>query len=267
MILEIAGKKFDNSKDALNFVKANKSLIISAKKAEVKTKANVLGFYNSKTGAVKDSIPKNSDYIYPVISTTNYMDTHLDVHFKGSMTKTAKEQNHKVYYVADHELKVDNIIAAPQDVEIQLLSLPWSELGKNFEGEAEAFVFKIHKDKIRHDKFKQLIADGVPLENSIRMQYIKLGIGVNDVDDKEGFAYWNKNIEKIANKEFAESVGFFFGVEELKIVMEGSAVLFGSNNATPTKNEAVSDTSTEPFDKNTQKRKMELYNEIINQLN
>lgn len=41
MIFEIAGKKFESKKDALDYVKANKSLIISAKKAEVKSNSGV----------------------------------------------------------------------------------------------------------------------------------------------------------------------------------------------------------------------------------
>lgn len=255
----IAGREFKDSKEALKYIKANKSLVISAKKADVKMKKNLLGFWNDKSNAVKDVIPKDTDYIYPVISTTNYMDSHLDVHFKGSMTKTAKEQSGKVYYLADHNLKVDSVIAFPEDVEVQLLSLPWNELGRNYNGNTEALVYKIHKDSIQHEKFLKFMNEGRKLQNSIRMQYVKLGIGVNDPNDKEGFAYWKKNISKIANREVAEEWGFFFGVEELKLVMEGSAVLFGSNDATPVK-EAVRDTSEPSIDT----RKLELLNEIIN---
>src|SRR5699024_10329492 len=125
-------------------------------------------------------------------SNTGYLDHHDDVHLRGSMTKTAKEQNHKVYYVTDHKLEVDSVIATPKNVEIQLLTLPWIDLGRNFEGDTEAFIFKIAKEAIQHEKFLKMLEDGNDLQNSIRMQYIKIGLGVNYQDDKEGFAYWQK---------------------------------------------------------------------------
>src|SRR5699024_5981836 len=144
------------------------------------------GFYSPKDGAIKDIPNKDDDFIYPIISNTGYLDSHDDVHLRGSMTKTAQEQNGKVYYVADHKLEVDSVIATPKNVEIQLLTLPWTDLGRNYEGNTEAFIFKIAKDKIQHEKFLKMINNGDKLQNSIRMQYIKLGIGVNDPDDKEG---------------------------------------------------------------------------------
>jgi hypothetical protein len=44
---------------------------------------------------------------------------------------------------------------------------------------------------------------------------------------------WDKYIGKVANVEQAEEEGYFWAVTEAKIV-EGSAVLFGSNRVTPT---------------------------------
>ena len=51
-----------------------------------------------------------------------------------------------------------------------------------------------------------------------------------DVEEK---ANWDKYIKQVANKEDAEAAGYFWAVTEAKIV-EGSAVLFGSNPITPT---------------------------------
>lgn len=243
----VTNKEFATKSEYFAHLKANKQTILAAKKADIKTKENkgVLGFYDEKNKSVKAIPDMDDEYIYPIISNTNYFDHHQDVHLKGSMSKTAKEQNGKVYYVADHTLQIDQVIATPKNVEVMLLKLNWSDLGKNYEGKTEALVYKIPKSKIIHEKFKRMIEDGESLQNSIRMQYIKLGIGVNSTDEefKQEYEYWNKHYSSIVNKEKVDEVGMFFGIEELKLTLEGSAVLFGSNDATPTKTEAVSDTS------------------------
>lgn len=239
-------KEFATKEDLFKALKSNKDTILAAKKSEIKTGANILGFYNEKTGVIKGIPNMDADYIYPVISNTNYIDSHKDVHLNGSMTKTAKEQNRKVYYVADHKLEVDSIIATPKNVEIQLVSLKWSDLGRNYDGETEALIFKIAKDKIIHEKFKSLLADGEELQNSIRMQYLKIDFGINSNDEefKSEKKVYDDIYPSIANKEQVDEDGYFFAVRELKIVNEGSAVLFGSNDATPIKTtEAVVNTS------------------------
>lgn len=242
----IGSKKFSDKKQALKYLAENRNMLIDAKKAEVKMKTGIQGFYNPKTGTIKEIPNKDDDYIYPVISNTNYLDSHDDVHLNGSMKKTAKEQNHKVYYLADHKLEVDSVIASPKNVEIQLLTLPWSDLGRNYKGKTEALVFKIAKDKIKHDKFKRMIEEGEDLQNSIRMQYVKLGLGINDANSKESYAYWKKHYDSIVNKDSLNERGFFFGIEELKIFLEGSAVLFGSNDATPVKGAEIITPNPEP---------------------
>lgn len=232
-------KSFSTKKELFSYLKDNKKTILDAKKAEIKCKnnADIIGFYDKKESIVKNIPSADDDYIYPVISNTNYLDSHKDVHLTGSMTKTSRDQNGKVYYVTDHKLEVNSVIATPDNVEIQLLELPWTSLGKNYPGTTEAMIFKIKKSEIMHEKFNQMLSKGKSLQNSIRMQYIKTGVGINDTDTKfkNEYQYWNKHYNSVANKEQLNEDGFFFGVEELKIVMEGSAVLFGSNDATPTK--------------------------------
>jgi translation elongation factor EF-Tu-like GTPase len=87
------------------------------------------------------------------------------------------------------------------------------------------------------------------------MQYLKVDLAINDEgeDYKDEYKTWLEIYPKIANKERADDAGYFFAVRELKIVNEGSMVLFGSNDATPIKdNEAVSDTSIKEPSKDTQ---------------
>ena len=233
-------KEFENKQDLFKALKSNKKLLTANKKAEYKTKSNtsVLGFMDMKSNTVKGIPDMDDNYIYPIISNTNYLDSHKDVHLNGSMTKTAKDQNKKVYYVADHKLEVDSVIATPKNVEVMLQKMTWKELGRNYEGDTEALIFKIAKTEIMHDKFMKMIEKGEPLQNSIRMMYVNLEMAINSDDEeyKEEFKVFNECYPKIANKADHEDLEYFWAVRELKLYMEGSAVLFGSNDATPTKN-------------------------------
>ena len=224
-------------------LKTEKDVLIANKKAEIKTKNACLGFYNPKTGAVKGLPNMEDGYIYPVISNTNYFDSHQDVHMNGSMNKTAKDQNNKVYYVADHNLNVDSVIATPKNVEIQLLNVKWSDIGFKYDGETEVLVFKISKDKIIHEKFLKMVNDNEGLQNSIRMEYVNIAIGINSMDEeyKEEKKVYDEVHSVIANKEELQKIGFCWAVRELKIKYEGSAVLFGSNDATPIQSKEIAE--------------------------
>jgi hypothetical protein len=181
------------------------------------------------------------DYIYPVINTTRYLDMHDDAHFDGIWNKSVKEQNGKIFYVTDHETKIDSIIAWPEDVNVMVKSVPWSFVGKDYQGNTEALIYEIPKDKLVHE-------DKRPVQNSVRMQYVTIKLAMNstakeDITYKE---YYDKRINEIANKDVAEAQGYFFGIEEAKIVTEGSMVIRGSNDATPIRQKdtvAVDDTT------------------------
>lgn len=243
-------KEFDNKQDLFKALLSNKQMILDNKKSEIKTKSNtsVLGFVDMKNNTVKGVPNMDDDYIYPIISNTNYLDSHKDVHLNGSMTKTAKEQNRKVYYVADHKLEVDSIIATPKNVEVTLQTLKWSDLGRNYDGETEALIYKIKKSEIMHDKFLKMINKGEDLQNSIRMQYVKLDFGFDSNEDeyKAEKEVYDEVYNTIVNKEALENEPYFFAVRELKLTMEGSAVLFGSNDATPINNKTEADTDVTP---------------------
>ena len=96
-----------------------------------------------------------------------------------------------------------------------------------------------------------MIESDPELENSIRMQYVKVQMGIDSMDKMyaENKRYYDSRIGEIANADVVKEQGYFFGVEELKIHKEGSMVIAGgSNDATriytePTK---VTQTIIEP---------------------
>lgn len=233
-------KKFATKNEVFAELRKHEKIIIGAKKAGVfKSYEKIdysLGFM-LKTADVEigKTGPQMKDgFIYPVINTTRYMDMHDDVHFDGLWNKSVKEQQGKLYYVADHEIKVNSIIAWPGDVKVMTKSIPWSFVGKDYPGNTEALIYEIDKKNIVHEKAREIIDEKRPVQNSVRMMYMKIQLGMDSgrKDDAQYKAYYDSKIGDIVNREVVEEQGYFFGVEEAKIIKEGSMVIFGSNDAT-----------------------------------
>ena len=231
-------REYSTQLELFKALKANYQNIISLKKAAV-YKSCDKGQFSPLTNGIKQDAIKGIDiedgYIYPVINTTKYMDSHSDVHFDGIWNKSIKDNDGKLFYVLEHSLSVKDVIAWPEDVEAFTVEIPWSTLGKSYTGNTQALVYKISKDKIVNADAIAVISNGRKAQNSVRMQYVRIKFAANS-DDKdliENKLYFDSRINEIANKEEVLEQGYFWGVEEAKIYKEGSMVLFGSNPITP----------------------------------
>ena len=218
-------------------MKKNENQIISLKKATIYKSAEKGQFATGnlhivETKAAIDGM--KSGYVYPIVNTTNYYDSHGDVHFPGIWNRTVKDQAGRIHYVLDHELKVNNVVVWPEDVGLLLKSVPWSVVGKDYPGMTEALVLELPEDKIKNADAKQVFADKRSVQGSVRMQYvtIKLGINSDAKEYAENKAYYNSRIGEISNRTVVEEYGYFWGVEEAKLIKECSMVPFGSNDAT-----------------------------------
>lgn len=260
---------FDSQKALFKCLLQNEQKIIAVKKAAVQKSIDKgqLGYYAGlKIDATKAEW-MDDNYIYPVINTTKYMDSHDDVHFDGIWNKTLKENGAGLFYCLDHELKVSEIIAWPGEVEAFTKSIPWAMVGKDYEGETEALIYKISKDKIENADALKVINAKRPVQNSVRMQYVKMKLAINSTDSefKAHKEYFDSRIDQVANKDVAVAKGFFWGHEEAKIIKEGSMVVFGSNDATPIGyKEAVTDTPKKEPDFSTHTDQLK---EILNKFN
>jgi len=228
-------KEFSTKEELFAELKSNKDDLINLKKANLKNSDEF--FFNNviKESTIK-SIDFEDEYIYSVINTTKIMDSHNDVHLDGIWNKSIKEQAGKIYYVADHKLELCSVIAYPKDVEMQLENIDFKELGIETNGTTQALIFKVKKDKIRLNAFKDIINENIQVQHSIRMKYDKmfLCIDSDSKEYKEEKTNWNNYIENVVNKERAEEVGYFWAVTEAQIFKEGSFVTGGgSNHVTP----------------------------------
>lgn len=249
---------FVSKEDFFRHIKDNKSKIISEKKSSIKY-ADAIDFINVKTiekseFAIKEDIItdiSDNDIITRnlVINTTNYLDSHLDVHIPNLWKKSITE-NPTTYLLKSHLRDFEYVITDSAVPYVK--NMNWTDLGLKADGKTQALIFKAEISRERNKFMYEQYVKGYVKQHSVGMKYINIFFCVNS-DDRyfiEEKKNWDKYYNEIINKEIADKEMCFWAVTEAKLI-EGSAVLFGSNPITPTlsKNEPL-DTQNEPLDTN-----------------
>jgi hypothetical protein len=247
VVKEFPNKQFNSKEELFKALRENKNTLIAQKKMITKQADAVIHYVqveNEKGETIKatysDTSVINQLKAELVINTTNLMDSHSDVHIKGIWNKSAKEQKN-LLLLQEHKMTFDHIIS--DNVSATVKEVKWSDLCYSYKGTTEALTFDVLIDKQRNPFMFDQYAKGYVKEHSVGMRYVKMELAINsdskwDVEEKE---IWDNYIDQVVNKEQAEEQGYFWAVLEAKIV-EGSAVVKGSNFATPTINvEAVKD--------------------------
>ncbi|MCK5604068.1 hypothetical protein KAR91_19430 [Candidatus Pacearchaeota archaeon] len=232
--------KFSTKKDLIAFLVKNKESIIAQKKAEMK-KADCVSFapviIHDKNSSTKANEPINvSDLnllkVEVIINTSNLLDGHGDVHIPGLWKKSLKE-NKMIMHLQEHAMRFDKIISDGKNLKAFTRDFTWTELGVNFEGNTQALTFESTIERKRNEFMLEQYGNGYVKNHSVGMRYVQLVFCVNDDNWGAEFEAWEKYFPMVANQDAAEEKGFFWAVKEAK-VLEGSAVPFGSNPATPT---------------------------------
>jgi len=238
---------------------ANKKSIYAAKKAAIKFADNVFApvgnLYVTDKGEMVDKaepgqnfMEDTDDVIYrkTVINTTNWFDSHWDVHIDGLFKKSVKE-NKDLYLCEQHSLTFRGIIT--DDVTASIKKMSWRDLGLDIDGTTEALMFHNKIEKDRNEFMFNLYRKNRVKNHSVGMRYIQLEMCINNPDYKEEYAAWQKYYDVIANKAEVDAIGMFFAITEAKVI-EGSSVVKGSNIMTPT----MPKESVEPKDEITGKQ-------------
>jgi hypothetical protein len=247
-------------KDLFKYLVKNEDLIINAKKSVTKECDSVYavpmqvdekGNLVSKAEA-EDIIPDQGKLkVVPVINTTNWLDSHGDVHIPGLWKKSLSDNKKNGFYLLkSHGRQFEDIIA--EECAGSTKNLSWKELGLDIPGVTEALIFNCIVDADRNEYMFEQYRKKRVKNHSVGMQYVKLLTCINDDEYPVQKENWDKYIEMVANKDEAEDDGYFWAILEAKI-MEGSAVVFGSNSITPTletslfgKLQPVEDTNDQP---------------------
>ncbi len=241
--------QFATKEELLDFLKKNKKLILSEKMAKIKhadaysytgikdyqTIYNGHEDVNKEFGIIAKAESGASEtklIVRSVINTTGILDSHGDVHIPGLWKKSLSESK-ILYHLQEHQMKFDKVIS--DEVKASAKSIAWKTLGYDFEGNTQALVFDSVVDNERNEYMYNQYLKGYVKNHSVGMRYVKALFCVNSEEKywAEEKANWDKYIDQVANRQDAEAQFYFTAVLEAKVV-EGSAVLVGSNQATPT---------------------------------
>lgn len=233
---------FAEKKELFDFLKKNQAALTQQKKmgkeCEGVAFSNML--YDSKGNSYKASqvlppVMNGMLNVKAVINTTNWLDSHLDCHLPGLWDKSLSE-NKMLMHLQEHDMRFDKIIADGEDLKAYTKTYTWKELGYNYAGKTQALVFdstvKASRNPYMYDQYLQ----GYVKNHSVYMIYVKMVLCVNEPDSTDfGAEYeaWQKYLPSVINKDFAEEMGYFWAIQEAKVI-EGSAVPKGSNILTPT---------------------------------
>jgi hypothetical protein len=246
-------------KELFKFLIANKSNLVAAKKAAIKTTDSVLfdaaiitpaKTATQKAGGDDGSAPPvdvpgmRTVDVKVVANTAWYCDSQMDVLTDKSYEKSVKEKGNLIPHIADHIRKSTNHVGDVKAVYTQSVSL--KELGYKGSGSTTALIFETTvREDYNADTYK-FYKNGKIKQHSIGLIYVSIGLCINDKESLPEYELWNKYYDKVINKDVVDERGYFWIVPEVKI-MENSCVLFGSNELTPTL-DAKCDTDDQPSD-------------------
>lgn len=174
----------------------------------------------------------NSLIVEAVANLAGWMDHDDDVILRGAYNKTIADKKNNRPSLKNHIMSTDAIIGDTLDVFTKELNT--LELGIQTDvSSAQGLVFqtRIRKEYDASTFYKYLY--GAIKEHSIGLFYKNLELAINNPDYKEEYAVWQKFYGEILNKRRADEMGYFWAVREID-VYENSAVVFGSNEMTPT---------------------------------
>ncbi len=249
-------------KELKDFIVKNEKLIINAKKSAIKKADSVpsahyfineKGELAAKAFGEKPVISESATRLKldTVINTTNYFDSYWDVHIPGLWNKSLSDNRANGFYLLNsHSYKFEAVIGEGMAGTAKKIS--WMELGYNYVGMTEALMFSGEIEKSRNPFMFEQYAKGFVRQHSVGMSYLKILTCINDEDYPVQQENWDKYSKQVVNLSDAEEEGIFWAVLEAKVI-EGSSVLFGANDLTPTynveestKNEPVIATQEQP---------------------
>lgn len=240
----------------------NKETLIAQKKAETKHADGVsLSAPIMKSEAFKSS-GEDVLLVTAVINTTNWIDSHKDVHMPGIWTKSIQE-NKNILHVQEHKSnEFAKIISKGEDLKVFTRNYNWKDLGVDVNGTTQALVFESKVRKSSNPEMFERYKNGEVDNHSVGMRYVKILLAVDDENYPQEKEIYDTYYSEIANKDEIDS--YFWVVKEAKII-EGSAVPLGSNVMTPTLQvEAAAGTSKSEPSKDTQTGK-QFFKHLINQ--
>ena len=172
--------------------------------------------------------------VISIANTTNWFDSHHDVHIDDIWNKTLADNGLKGFkHLQEHKDGFAHVIS--DDAKVFIENTTFKALGFNYDGTTQALKGISIIDPNRNLFMYNQYANKWVRNHSVGMRYVKLLYCANsEMESMKEYKYnWDKYYKVIANKEDVDAVGYFFAVLEAKLC-EYSAVVDGSNRITPT---------------------------------
>lgn len=250
-------KSFEDREEMLLALSKNVASIIDAKKSVIK-ESDSYGVTVKVDGATKEVLnalkeitiksfgqtDKAIDYtkeanlpdlIVTVVSnTTNFLDSHRDVHLDNIWNKTVADNKDGFDHLQEHKNAFATVIS--ENAKTKIIKTTFKDLGFDYPGKTQALQHVSIIDPIRNLFMYNQYANGWVKQHSVGMRYMGeiLYCANSEVEYmKEYKENWDKYYPIVANKENADEVGYFWAVTQARL-FEFSAVPKGSNPITPT---------------------------------
>lgn len=235
-------------KELFKFLAENKNALIAQKKSMLK-QSDAISFNATpiKTQSEKALSQDNPDVcsVKVVANTAWYCDSQMDVLLPDNAKKSISERKGMIPHLHDHRHEISAQVGDVKNIYYQDMSL--SELGIPAIGSTQVLIFETDIKKSYNEQVFNLYKSGKINQHSIGLQYVKIGLAMNDEESIAEYELWQKYASKVINQSIIQEKGFFWVVPEIKL-LENSAVLFGSNPITPTLSAKQDDTEHEPSD-------------------
>ncbi len=240
---------FETKAELFKFLHENRDRIIAHKRDQVKH-ADAMSGHCSLFIVTENAYKANQPITAPpealkvkvVINTTNLMDSHDDVHMPGIWKKSLKENQANILHLQEHRMDFDKVIASGDDLKSYTEDMRWRDIGFKYEGTTQALIFESVIHKSRNPLMHEQYSKGYVRNHSVGMRYGDVVMCINNDNYGAEYEAWQKYYPFVANKDYAEERGYFFAVKSAKVI-EGSAVLIGSNVATPTLDNNLKETT------------------------
>ena len=267
---EFPKQSFGTRKEAFKALIENKNEIMALKKSTIKHSDGFnFGLVKeiNKEEVVKANNPVLEDVdsltVKVVMNTIGLYDSHGDVHIKNIWKRTLDHSNIKLH-LQEHKREFDKVIA--NDANAYVRTLSWKTLGANYEGSTQALIFETLVKKSRNPLMFEQYKNGWVNNHSVGMGYVDFKICMNS-DERWASEYkdnWEEYYPDVANKDDVDASGYFWAITEAKLI-EGSAVLFGSNYITPTLENNMKTVNTPSSDSEKSTQLLNKLNELVTQ--
>ncbi|WP_438423129.1 hypothetical protein [Aquimarina macrocephali] len=248
--MRVAIPHFEEKSKLFAYLKSNRKKIIAQKcSSQIKSddfeygclnlKANSkdkIGSKVTKSVSVKEDLQDGEIEVDAIANMAGWCDSYMDVLIPDCWNRTIKEKGASnkqlIYHLKNHWYSTDDIIGGNVQMRSQWLDLSIFNIESDLKQGQALIGNSIVKEKYDKKCF-HLYSDDEIKQHSIGLRYIKITLCMNSEEEEDKYEKesWDKFYPMVINKSKVDSKGFFWAVEEIKLV-EYSAVLFGANELT-----------------------------------